>query len=44
MKESLDAGRGLHVLERDSLQPSGGAVHYGEQVPEAVSRDRKRPN
>ncbi|MFN9953163.1 MAG: hypothetical protein ACK55I_08690, partial [bacterium] len=42
--EGLYAGLGLHVAERDGLQPAGGSVHHGEDVCRAVLCYRKRPH
>ncbi len=42
--EGVGAGGGLHVLERDSLNPAGGAVDHGKQVPFAATCSGEGPD
>jgi hypothetical protein len=44
VKQGRHARGGLHILERDSLQPSGGPVNHGKQILVALWRRRKRAN
>jgi hypothetical protein len=42
--EGVGACRGLHVLDKNSLDPVGGVVDHHEEVPAAITRCGEGPN